>query len=173
MAGRTISVLAALMLVLAGCMGGDDSDDSSAETPTVSVTVTAAPTPVTHRQFVKRLDRLCRIYNAKAGRFNKRYESELTSNDYAAIADLYRRAERQQAPWRVAVVQLEMPPSDVRRFRRYLGLTDRIDALFRRQIRALRREDVEEFNRLNALIETTRNQRTTAAVDLGLRVCGS
>ncbi len=165
--------VAALALVISGCMGsGKAGSNSTPETTTDSTTTIAGPPPVTHRQFVKRLDGLCRLYSLKGDRLNKRYADVLRSTDYAAIADVYRRAERIQAPWRAAVVRLEVPPNDRRRFRRYLALADRIDGLFHREIRALRRQDEAEFARIDGLITQTRNQRTTAAVDLGLQVCG-
>src|SRR6266508_4573273 len=134
---RTGIMLAALALVIAGCMGsGKGGSKSTAETTTDSTTTIAAPPPVTHRQFVKRLDRLCRRYNRKLDRLNKRYADVFDSTDYAAIASAYRRAERLKAPWRSDVKSLQVPPRDEHRFRRYLALVDRIDGLFHREIRA-------------------------------------
>lgn len=172
--GRPILTLTALALVVAGCMGsGEAGNKSTAETTTPATTTTAAPPPVTHRQFVKGLDFLCRRYNRKLDRFYTRHEDVMNSTDYAAIVKLNRQARTFNAPWRSAVGRLQVPPKDKRRFRRYLALTDRMDALIQREQRFILRNDQAELARLDGLVRQARNQRTNVAVDLGLRVCGS
>jgi hypothetical protein len=166
-------MLAALALVMAGCMGNKAGSNSTADTTTSSTTTTAAPRPVTHRQFVKRLDRLCGQYGRKVDRLNKRYADVYASGDYAAIADAYGQGKKLDAPWRSALGSLKVPPKDERRFRRYVALVYRIEGLFDREIRAYRHHDDAEIARFEGLITQARNQRTNLAVDMGLQVCGS
>jgi hypothetical protein len=169
---RTGILLAALLaLVVAGCMG----NGKARSTPTAETAdIAPPPPPVTHRQFVKRLDRLCRGYNRKIDRFYKRHEDVMNSTDYVAIVKLNRRVKKLLNPsWRSGLRRLQVPPKDRQRFRRYVGLVDRIDALARREQRFILRNDQTELARLDSLIAHARNQRTNVAVDMGLQVCGS
>ena len=181
----------ALSLAAAGCMGDESGGDATVVVPPgTEVAETAAadtgmtdtgatetavpePPPVTHAQFIRRLDRICRRFNRKVDRVNDQYADAFAAGDYEASAEAYKNVQRLVPGWQVQVAALEVPPEDVGRFGRYLLFVDRLDGFYRRMIRALRQHDDEEIARLDALSERARNQRTNVAVDLGLRVCGS
>jgi hypothetical protein len=183
---KLILILSALSFATAGCMG-DESDGGAtvvgpeteagetavAETGVTETTAAPEPPPVTHAQFVRRLDSLCRRFNRKVDKINKRYADVFAARDYEGSAKGYEKGQRLVPRWRAQVETLEVPPEDQKRFGRYLMFVERIDGLTSRQIRALRRHDDQELTRLSALAERARNQRTNVAVDLGLRECGS
>lgn len=62
---------------------------------------------------------------------------------------------------------------DVRGYRHYLALYDRLRVFWAREVLALRRHDLDEYYRLDRLAEHTRNQRTNVTADMGLKVCGT
>jgi hypothetical protein len=181
--------LVALAFVAGGCQdsggGGTEAAPTSATgtelgetdttgtvtTPTTSTVV--APPPVTHRQFVRRLDHICRVFNRKIDRFNKRNADVFASGDYEDVANALALTKRRlDPPWNRQLARLEVPPKDERSFRRYRALTQRLDELERRRIRALRRHDDDEIGRIVGLSDRARDQRTNVAIDMGLHVCG-
>jgi hypothetical protein len=102
---RHVALFALLMALAVGCSGGGDEDVPRAATATASsssavedvTTTTAAPTttvdaeppPLTHAQFVPRLDRLCKRGNRALDRFNRRYAAAIGRGDYDGAADIW------------------------------------------------------------------------------------
>lgn len=188
---RAAVALVALACLAAGCQGsgggateaaptsptgtevGETDTTGTMTTPTTS-TVTVPP-PVTHKQFVRRLDHICRVFNRNVERFNKRFADIFNSTtDYEGVADALALMSRRLDPgWHRQIDRLDVPPKDERGFRRYIALVDRMDELERRKIRALRRHDDDELDRVNGLTDRARDQRTNVAIDIGLHVCGA
>jgi hypothetical protein len=175
-----------VVLVLAGgCTGGSGGPEASssstlAGTITVATTTVAEPpappAPLSHRVFVKRLDRICRQSNSQLDRrFGAAEDAAIAANDYDRLADLMKRAERANRPFYRAVKKLglRVPDKDEAGLRRYLRLSHELDVFKSRYIKALRDHDDDELDRLNGLIEHTRNERTRVTARMRLRECGS
>jgi hypothetical protein len=91
------TALAAAALSLGGCTSGTSNSapststdtDSVATTSTVVTTTVAAPEPLSHREFIKRLDHVCRQFNTKLDRrFGAAEDAAIAANDYGRLADL-------------------------------------------------------------------------------------
>jgi hypothetical protein len=175
---RTFLIIIALS---AGCSGGDSAEPEtqpdSTTTATTEATTTVADEPaLTHREFVKRLDRICLKANRQLDRrYGAAFEAAYAANDYDRLADLFQRTRRLNRPFYKAVRELgrAAPERDTRGLRQYLSLSHQMDVYYDRSISAYRQEDDAELNRLAVLIERARSQRTRVTAKMGLRECGS
>jgi hypothetical protein len=180
-----IAKAAALLFLIgsaAGCSGGGASSQSpepttattkSATEPTT--TVEQPPPPLTHKQFIRTLDRLCKLGNRASARkftFGDIYDTVESMDAYAVkLARLIRFV----AKWDRKHHFFELDPGepeDIRNYDRYKELTKRLRNYDARQVIAARRHEFEEIARLLDLQDTTRNQRTRLTADMGLRFCG-
>jgi hypothetical protein len=179
---RLVLILSALSFAAAGCMGDSGSGgattvagpgtaagetDAGATGTGASETGTTETTPsppITHKQFVRKLDGICRKFNRKVDKINRRYADAFAARDYEKSAEAYEKAERLIPGWNAALDNLEVPPEDERLFRRYMVFVNRIDGIARRQIRAFRQHDEAELNRLFLLSDRTRDKRTNVAI---------
>jgi hypothetical protein len=84
------TVLGVVALSLGGCMSGTSNSapststgtDSAATTSTAVTTTVAAPEPFSHRELIKRLDRVCRQFNTKLDRrFGAAEDAAIAAND--------------------------------------------------------------------------------------------
>ena len=171
-------------MVLASCTGGGsstatDSATTSQPDPATTAPITTVaepPPPLSHGQFIKRLDRICRTSNRQIEqRFGAKEDAAIAANDYDRLADLMQQAKRLDRPFYRAVREFgqRVPDEDERGLRRYLSLSHELDVFRARYIRALRKHDDDELARLDALYEHTRNQRTRVTARMGLKQCGS
>jgi hypothetical protein len=179
------AVIGALAIAVTGCsVGGGSSKATESQSEPVATTTTPAPTttvvvesiPLTHVQFTRRLDRLCKRFNRKQDRrFGAAEDAAVAANDYEGLANLYERSLRAGRPFYRAVRRLgnRVPEEDAGALRRYLSLSRELDIYSLRYVRALRHHDDTELGRLNGLTEQTRNRRTRVTAKMGLRVCGS
>jgi hypothetical protein len=185
----------AALVLSAGCTGDSGGDptaspntvqraasteEAAAPTATDTETTTESepePTVLTHGAFIKQLDRLCRKgNNSKAANAAERnFNAASAANDYegvaAALAD--KKYAREDKRFEKKAYALLAPPEDERAFRRYIVLSEQLDNLYIRLIRALRAHDDDEITRLGALVDKIRNKRTTVTSGVGLVECGS
>jgi hypothetical protein len=186
-AGALKAFAAPLILAfsLVGCDTGDSnsantlsthSDTTAATTTGATTTSTPSPPPLTHQQFVGRLDRICRKANGLVERrFGAATEAAIEANDYEKVADLLERADRVDRSFDADVERLSdrVPDEDARALRKYLALSDELDNYRDRFIRALRHREDEEIDRLDKLDDRARNQRTRVTAQMGLKYCGA
>lgn len=151
------------------------STEASAETTeTATVEVEVEPPTLTHRQFIRRFDQICRKGNRAIARANRRLQAAFARGDNQAAARIWAKSLRTLDPlFYRRVKALAPPPHDEQGLRRYLNLSRQIGVLETRFIRALRRDDQEEMSRLNRLIRRLSNQRTLVTSRMGLTECGS
>ena len=190
--GFVRGVAIAVLLLVGGCSGDGDRVASvtapeattaeeaatSPETPTEPTDTQAVEEPeeqvLTHAQFIRRLDRICRRGNRQIDRARERIDAAFTRGDYGEAARLWSRSEKRlNPPFYRAVESLAVPEEDRRDFERYLELSRQLDVIGQRYIRALRRNDEEEFARLDGISRRLANQRTLVTTRLGLVECGS
>jgi hypothetical protein len=134
------------------------------------------PPPLTHRQFIRQLDRLCRIGNRA---FERRFEFGTlydTPESMDAYAVKLAKANRYIQKWdrRHGFNSLDPgDPQDIRDYDRYKDFNRRLDNYSDRKVVAARRHEFEEIVRLINLETRSRNQRTELTADMGLRYCGA
>jgi hypothetical protein len=179
--------------MVAACSGSSQSaDQTQATTPTQSTpaetstsegtgsdTTTAAveePPPLTHTQFIRRLDYLCKKGNRATDlRFNfgDLYDTAESMDAYAhwltRLNRFVRRWDRNHRFFKLNPGD----PEDIRKYDRYKELTLRLRNFSAREITAARHHDFDEIVRLHDLDTRTRNQRTNLTADMGLRSCGA
>ena len=175
-----------LALAMSGCMGSGSNEDAltgpieSSPTETTGTTTASTPPvppPLTHRQFIRELDHLCKVGNNLA---DKKFGGDVTVQDTAESMDAYarliERAERFNDKFNRKNNFFGLDPAlqkDERNYAKYRELSRRLDNYYARVIRAARRHDFQELVRLFALTERARNQRTKVTADMGLRFCGA
>lgn len=139
------------------------------ETATAEVEAPA----LTHTQFIRRFDQICRRGNRAIARANRRLQAALARGDNQAAARIWATSLRALGPsFYRRVKALAPPPEDERGLRRYLNLSRQIGVLETWYIQALRQDDQEEMSRLNRLIERRTHQRTLVTSRMGLTQCG-
>jgi hypothetical protein len=177
-------VLSIALLVAACDSGGGSASDSVAASEAIATTTVATttsltpspPPPLTHKQFVRRLDRLCKVGNRIFERKFKFSDIYDTAESLDAYAVKLKRANRYNVRWdrRHHFFTLDPgEPEDIRNYDRYKALTYRLRNYFEREVRAARQHSFEEILRLTGLEERTRNRRTSLTADMGLRFCGA
>jgi hypothetical protein len=159
---------------------GQTSTDvqSAPETGTSGQTLLIPPPPpLTHKQFVRRLDRLCKVGNRLTERkFGGDVDISDTAESMDAYARLVSRSNRFVQRWRHKTGFFRLnpgDPTDVRNYERYKVLTRRLRNFSIRDQRAAREHDFDELVRLSEIENRTRNQRTNLTADMGLRFCGA
>jgi hypothetical protein len=171
-----------LIVLAAGCSGGDMADPAATrpsvttERATTAITTIVEEPALTHREFIRELDRTCRKGNQQAERrFGDELEAASAANDYDRIADVLHESRSLNKPFYRAVRELarEVPEEDEAGLRRYLSLSRQLDVYYVRLERAYRQADDAELGRISALVEQTRSQRTRVTARMGLRECGS
>jgi hypothetical protein len=172
---RTLVLVLAAVLLLAGCGGGDDAQSGSEpaeRTPTAAApdaTPKPRPKPPTHAEFVRALDRTCkRAYRRSAREFREKIDAR----DFDGAATVGREVQRRAAQLQRRRRELDVPRRDRREFRRYLRAEDDHLAATRQMNAALR--DRSPFEVLGGLgeLRQARDRRADAASDLGIKNCG-
>lgn len=127
---------------------------------------------LTHAQFIRQLDGICRRYNKAEVRFDRRVADPVfeRSGERAWEKVELRYAKRHNPLFHAEVEALAAPPEDENGLRRYLDLTRQREVLY---VRWLREHNDAEIARLDRLIDRVRNRRTLVTSRMGLRVCGS
>ena len=166
---KTVVALVAT-LAMVGCTS---SQPAAVRTPSPSVSLSPSPTPsptpvITHRQFIRVLDSMCRKVNKRLDAINRQYPNPT----YDQAARLWTLGHRVSVRFFRQIKALDVPMEDMRGFERYLTLTRQLLVLQVRMIRALRAHDDDEITRLSGLIDSIRNQRTRVTSQMGLTVCG-
>jgi hypothetical protein len=177
---KTIALLA---IVTAGALVGCGNDAEPAATAPLEKPVavaaervaTAAPAPAgpTHADFVATLDGLCRSFNAEAAVSDQSVANAISADDYDGAASALEALNVRSKAWDSDVATLDVPESDRASFGRYLRNAQQLDAYWARVASALRDRDEGEVTRLGRLMDAVRAKRATAAIELGLRDCGS
>jgi hypothetical protein len=175
--------LAALAMTSCDSSGSTTANATTSEAATSRVATTSTfatpppPPPLTHRQFIHRLDNLCKRGNRATDR---RFKSEVTVYETAESMDAYarllRRSQRFIRRWDQTHGFFMLDPGDpkdVRDYKRYKELTRRSRNLYGRAEAAARHHDYDEIFRVLRIANQTRNQRTKLTADMGLRFCGS
>jgi hypothetical protein len=176
-----------VLAFLAGCDLGGSGSTEGASTRSGSVATMTGPTGSTgtnalvppprlaHRQFIHRLNRICKTLNRQLERrFGAALDAAVAANDYERLANLSQRARRLDRPFYSAIRELGrmVPERDEHGLRRYLALSHQLDIFEWRYIKALRAHDDDELGRLNLLIKHGRNRRTHMMAKMGPRECG-
>jgi hypothetical protein len=180
----TVALSASALLLTACDSGGGSASDSAAASEAIATTTVATttsltpppPPPLTHKQFVRQLDHLCRVGNRASARRFKFGDIYDTAESMDAYAAKLKRANRYIRKWdrRHHFFSLNPgEPEDIRNYDRYKELTKRLRNYSEREVRAARRHSFEEIVRLLGLEEKTRNRRTSLTADMGLRFCGA
>jgi hypothetical protein len=156
--------------------GSGTTTESTVSTTLSTTTAPTPPPPLTHKQFIRRLDRLCKVGNKASARrfqFEDIYDTAESMDAYAAkLAKVNRyinRSDRKHGFFKLDPAE----PDDARDYERYKEMTRRLRNFSLRQVRAARRHQFEEIVRLLDLEKQTRNQRTKLTADMGLRFCGA
>jgi hypothetical protein len=176
--------LVALGGLCVGCdsSGGDETsvtESSSTLADTVGTTTSAAPLPpppLTHGQFIRKFDHLCKVGNRASGRrfeFGTIYDTPESMDAFAAKLAKFNRYIRNWDRKHGFFTLDPGDPQDVRNYERYKVFWRRIANYSGREVLAARRHDFEELLRLFRLEDRTRNQRTRLTADMGLRYCGA
>ncbi len=188
---RWAALVAGVLALTAGCSSDenaapettDPGTTTSTVEPTTSGTAEGPDTttadepedrpPLTHAQFIRRLDRLCRRSNRQLDRSSKRIDAAFARDDYAEAARIWARSnKRLDPPFYKAVDALAVLPEDAKGLARYLALSRQIDVLEVRYIRAVRQRDEDEMSRVGRLMDRISNNRTLATSRMGLTECG-
>jgi hypothetical protein len=172
--------IAFAMFAFAGC-GGSSSPSSTTTTTTTtttSETTTTATTSttvaaLTRKEFVAKLDDICKRGNEAAAKSQEQFAKALNDGDSAKAAEALQQFERAAQPFEAELESLDAPPADEAAFARYNAAQARIDGLIDRLIVALKTENFADATRLGTLTTTERNARTRAAIELGTEHCGS
>lgn len=174
MTAKAYGLLLAALLIVSGC-GRSDGAASSGQSvsPTATAAATTspaatAPPVVTHGTFVRQLDATCRGSVSDLAR-----EADQAGDDTARLAGIVHRMLARIDPSTRARAKLTAPPTDQAAFRRYQRAQGRIVAMYERLERALRANDLGQVRYLLGLQDRLREARTTAALDLGAKRCGS
>jgi hypothetical protein len=184
----SLAISSALLVTSCDSGGGSASatSASSGETETVLPTTSSGttttetpppPPPLTHKQFIRRLDRLCKVGNRALDRRFKTFENlNDTTSSMDAYASWLKRGNRYIAKWdrRHGFFDLDpAEPKDIRDYRRYKALTRQLRNLSERELVAARRHDFDEIVRLGPIEERIRSHRTRLTSGMGLVYCGA
>jgi hypothetical protein len=113
---RHVALFAVSITFVVGCSGGEDDalppaastvEDATTSAETPSVTVDVEPPPLSHEQFIARLDRICRRGNRALVPHGVRYEAATTRGDYDAAADILEEVQELNAPVYARIVALD------------------------------------------------------------------
>jgi hypothetical protein len=181
--GIVFSLPLASLFVACDSSGSSTTASATTSEPvaTTAGTTTAAapapPPPLTHRQFIRQLDHLCKIGNrATKRRFEDFGAISDTAASMDAFADWLVRVNRYVRKWDRRHGFFELNPgdeSDVRAYERYKALTKQLRIFSRREVLAARRHDFDELRRLFDLEDRVRNRRTRQTARMGLVICGA
>jgi hypothetical protein len=174
--------------LVGGCTGGGGDAETvvappestpTTETTSSTGTTTGEATPVepalTHAAFIRQLDRLCRKGNRLVDRrYGGRVDAAIEANDYEGLADLLERVGRVDRRFDRADQRLldQASPEDAKALSKYIALSEELDNYRKRYVRALRRHDDDELDRLNVVDDKARNKRTRVTAQMGLTECG-
>jgi hypothetical protein len=182
------AALGALVVMVAACSGSSQSADqiqgttpaqsTEAQATTAEATTSTAeiPSPLTHTQFIHRLDYLCKKGNRATDRRFKFGDIYDTSESMDAYAHWLARVNRFVRRWDRNHHFFTLnpgAPEDIQKYDRYKELTLRLQNFSAREVVAARHHDFSEIVRLIDLETRTRNQRTNVTADMGLRTCGA
>jgi hypothetical protein len=189
-----VTVTLTALVMLTGCGGSSSSSSasstrslSSSRTPGATSTRSATPAAstaagrhcdpepcqLTRAEFAAKLDELCLRGNASVERADATFEQATKASDYMKAAAAMKRALREFPPYQFAILGLTPPAKDSAAFTRYVDLTRRIHGLSDRIVAAGRARDTPEAIRLSQLVQEELATRTSAAVALGTKHCGS
>lgn len=179
-----VAAAAFVMVSAVGC-GSSDSQASqtapaaeAAQTALQTITVaTAAPDVdpgLPHAQLVKRMDRICGVYNAAIDRGNAKVQELQDGGDSAAaIAYARRTFDRLDRQFSADIHGLRPSAADRAAFNRYDSSVKRQNAYYVRLREAAAAGDAAAQDQMTDLINANAKKRIQAAVDLGLRRCGT
>ena len=160
----------AAAVAIASC--GGDGDDGSNEPP-----VGGEP-GLSKREFVERLDAICRRSDERGERFKRRIErarqqAATESEQYARAAEILRDALPDAQELQEDYEALRPPPEERRFFQRWLESKVESLRLARRSAEAAEREDATTLQALGEKINRLRERRNRlAASHGGFRHCG-
>lgn len=156
-------------LAIGGCGAGKHEPPATTALAPVAATATPSATPgPTHATFVRDLDQTCRKSTS-----DLKAAANAAGDDMDRLAPIVgsyalrgsRTLERQS--------KLAAPPRDRRAFRRYLAAQRQLVGVYQRMAAALHDGDLDQTQFLISLVDGIRADRTKAALDIGLRHCGS
>jgi hypothetical protein len=183
---RFIGGLVLLLVLATACSSGGSKSEpatSGATTtaPVAATTTEPEPAKLTHRQFIHKLDRLCRVGNRAIDRVSgKRFGNGPfywdTEAQQTAYARMIRVNIRFNVRWEKRHGFLTLDPAsskDAKQYRAYLDLSKQMRVLELKEARALLKHDVNEATRLDGIVTRLQNKRTRVTSSIGLQECGS
>jgi hypothetical protein len=160
-----VLVCTALLMAAGGCGGGSRS-------PATSVTRTrGAVPPLTSAQFARQLALLCPDSNHLVAS-QIALTQAISANDLAKASKIVASTEARAGSFFRKFERLTPPAQDRMSFVRHLSLTHQYLGIDARLAAALRAHVVAEVHRFGDFAQKVSDQRTTAAIALGLKGCG-
>jgi hypothetical protein len=166
----TAAILALALTLLAGCGGGGSSATHSTAARSTHIRISAMPT---HAVFIRRLDAVCAAENSKAAGHQKAIAQAINANDLKKAGDILSSTQPQASAFFVRVERVIPSAEDRAAFVHYLALTHQLFRLDERLVAVLHASHVGEVTRLGGLARKVHSERTTTAVALRSRKCGT